>query len=78
MASRIYNAVLKWKESNRATGGKGLTSPSKFIRLPEDVLSEVDDLIDEYYLKYGEYFDSPRSARLFEFLVRLIDILDPK
>lgn len=77
MASRLYHAVLRWKTEQGAKGGRGQTSPSKFVRLPEDVLSELDDLIQEFYLKYGDYPDSPRNKRLFELLFRLTEIFPP-
>lgn len=76
MTSRIFNAVLRWKSSQGNKGGRGNTSPSRFVRLPEDVLHEMDDLIDEYHIRYGEHRDSPRSARLFEFLDRLNEVLE--
>lgn len=77
MPSRIYRAALQWKKDNPAPGGRGLKAPSTFIRLPENVLDDVDHLILEFTTKYWESQDSPRSQRLFEFIDRLNELLPP-
>ena len=74
MSSRVYLAVLKWKQIHRSSGGRGNTHQSDFIRLPHDVLADLDGLIDEFTTRYGDYPESPRNARLFDFLRRLDEL----
>lgn len=77
MRSRVYGAVMRWKKDNPTPGGRGLKSPSSFIRLSENVLSDFDDLLREFTLKYWESQNSPRSKRLFELIDRINELLPP-
>lgn len=75
MQSRIHAAVLKWKADQGEKGGRGRHAPSTFVRLPLNVLSELDDIIDGYKERYGDFPESPRNKRLFELIAELEDLL---
>lgn len=77
MGSRVFHGLKQWKLSQGTKGGRGKTAPSEFMRVPLDCVSDLDDLLDEFRERYGEYPDSPRNARLFELLGRIDELLPP-
>lgn len=78
MSSRLFRGLKRWKESQGHKGGRGNTSPSEFMRVPVDCLSDFDDLIEGFREMYKDYPDSPRNARLFALLDRIDEMLPPE
>lgn len=71
MTSRVYRAIENRR--NKALGGRGMKATNtRVMRVPEDILSELDNLIQDYKQRS---IDSPTSPR-YHFLNHFISELD--
>lgn len=74
MPSRVFRAIENRR--NKALGGRGMKATNtRVMRVPEDILVELDNLIQDYKRRSMSSPQSPRYHFLNQFITELNDLL---